>query len=150
MLVNATEYHQSFLKKSSEKPNVFDIKSVTIEHPKASHKLSKTIRQAKKVFEVGAGENFNRPLYSETTKSKKYLDAKSAKVTNRTHTYKRYASTYSIKILNSFYLELQGKDTEYAIRNKLLDLLTQLKRFKFVITLVLEFKKREIDDKNKI
>ena len=78
------------------------------------------------------------------------MDAKSAKVTNRTHTYKRYASTYSIKILNSFYLELQGKDTEYAIRNKLLDLLTQLKRFKFVITLVLEFKKREIDDKNKI
>ena len=33
------------------------------------------------------------------------------------------------------------KDTEYAIRNKLIDLLTELKGFKFVTTLVLEFKK---------
>ena len=33
------------------------------------------------------------------------------------------------------------KDTEYAVRNKLIDLLTELKGFKFVTTLVLEFKK---------
>ena len=32
------------------------------------------------------------------------------------------------KILNSFNPELQLKDTEYAIRNKLIDLMTKLKK----------------------
>ena len=35
--------------KTFENRNVVDIKSVTIEHPKTFHKLSKTIRQAEKV-----------------------------------------------------------------------------------------------------
>ena len=47
--------------------------------------------------------------------------------------------------MNSFNPELQLKDTEYAIRNKLIDLLTELKDFKFLTTL--EFKKIESDDK---
>ena len=34
---------------ATEKPNIVDIKSVNIEHPKTSHKLSKTISQAEKV-----------------------------------------------------------------------------------------------------
>ena len=41
--------HQS---KSIENPNVLDIKSVTIAHPKTSHKLCKTIRQGKKFSQV--------------------------------------------------------------------------------------------------
>ena len=45
------------------------------------------------------------------------------------------------EILNAFNPELQLKDTEFAIRNKPIDLLTEMKRFKYVITLVLEFKK---------
>ena len=32
--------------KTFENPNIVDIKSVITEHPKTSHKLSKTIRQA--------------------------------------------------------------------------------------------------------
>ena len=40
-----------------------DIKAVISEHPKTSHKLSKTIRQAK---EVGS----NSSLYSQTKKVK--------------------------------------------------------------------------------
>ena len=40
-------------------------------------------------------------------------------------------------------------DTEYAIKNELIDLLTELKGFNFVTTLVLEFKKIENDDKTK-
>ena len=40
-----------------------DIKSVITEHPKASHKLSKNIRQAKKL-------GSNNPLYSDTKKVK--------------------------------------------------------------------------------
>ena len=55
--------------------------------------------------------------------------------------------TYSIKILNSFNPELQLKDTESAIRNKLIDLLTKLRGFKFIVTLVLEFKKIEKEEK---
>ena len=56
-----------------------------------------------------------------------------------------YASVYSVEIYNSLDLELQLKDTKSAIRNKLIDLLTdflltELKGFKFVRTLVLEFK----------
>ena len=58
---NAIEYYNSYLKRKNtklikrpkiitqqrkgiENPNIADIKSVIIEHPKTSHKLSKTIK----------------------------------------------------------------------------------------------------------
>ena len=64
---NSQEYHQSFIGKKNtksvkqskiityqpktfENPNTVDIKSAIVEHSKASHKLSKTIEQAKKRF----------------------------------------------------------------------------------------------------
>ena len=56
----------------------------------------------------------------------------------RSHAYESYACTYNI--LNSFNLELQLKNTKFASRNKLTGLLPELKRFKFVATLDLEFK----------
>ena len=43
------------------------------------------------------------------------------------------------RISNSFNLKLQLKDTESAIKNELIDLLSTLRGFKFVTTLVLEF-----------
>ena len=78
---NAKEYYQSFLKNRTKKlvkrskiitqqrnipenHNIIDIKSVHIEHSKTSHKLSKTKRQAKKVFQEGAGKNSYSPLCS--------------------------------------------------------------------------------------
>ena len=57
---------------------------------------------------------------------------KNAKVTKRSHVYRGHASICNIVILNSFNPELQLKDNESAIRNKLKDLLTELKEFKFV------------------
>ena len=45
--------------------------------------------------------------------------------------------------------EPQLKNTESAIKNKLKDLLSELRGFKFVNTLVIEFKKIEIDDTTK-
>ena len=39
------------LLKATQKPNIFDIKPVTIEHPKASTKLAKTIKQTKIIFQ---------------------------------------------------------------------------------------------------
>ena len=55
--------------------------------------------------------------------------------------HKVYAGTYSLEVLNPFNLELQLKDTESAIKNKLINFLSELREFKFVTILVLEFKK---------
>ena len=49
------------------------VKSVILEHPKTSLKLSKAIRQTEKVSQVGAGKNSDSPLYSETKKKKKIV-----------------------------------------------------------------------------
>ena len=51
--------------------------------------------------------------------------------------------------MNTFNPELQIKDTKSAIKNELIYLLTELKSFKFVTTLVLEFKNIVRDDKTK-
>ena len=77
------------------------------------------------------------------------MNEKSVKITKQAHTFKGYASSYNVEILNSFNLELQLKDTESAIKSKLIELLTQLKGFKFVTKLVLVFKKTESKDKIK-
>ena len=66
---------------------------------------------------------------------------KNVKMTKWCHAYKGYASTYIVEILNSFIPDLQLKDTESALKNKLIDLLSELKGFKFVTTLVLGYKK---------
>ena len=51
--------------------------------------------------------------------------------------------------MHSFNPELQLQDTAFSIRNKLIDLLTELKGFKFVTKLVFELKKIENDFKTK-
>ena len=63
---------------------------------------------------------------------------------------KSYASTYNVKILNPFNPQLQLKDTESTIKNLLRKLLSGLRKFKFVTTLVLEFKKRRLMMKQSI
>ena len=70
---------------------------------------------------------------------------------NKTSTclYKGYASSYNIEILSTFNPELHLRDTEFAIKNKLKKILTELTGFKFITTLILVFKKIEIDDKTK-
>ena len=152
---NAKEHYQSFIRKKKksvkkseiitdqtktfENPNIVDI--IITEQPKTSHKLSKTIRQAKKV-------GFNSSLYSDTKKGENFLNEKNVKI-KRELAFKDFASTYNVEILNSFNPELQLKDTESAIKSKLIELLTQLEGFKFVTTLVLVFKKIESEDKTK-
>ena len=59
-------------------------------------------------------------------------------------------STYNVEILNSFNPEIQLKDTESAIKNKLINLLPELRGFKFVTKLILEFKKIENDGEKNI
>ena len=64
-------------------------------------------------------------------------------MTKWAYAFKGFATSYNVTILNSFNFELQLKDIESAIKSKLIDLLTQLKGFKFVTTLVLVFAKIE-------
>ena len=51
--------------------------------------------------------------------------------------------------MNSYNPEIQLKDTEYVIENKLIDLFTELKDLKFMTTLALEFKQIENNHKVK-
>ena len=128
--------------KTFQNPNIVDIKSVITEHAKTSHKLSKTIRKAEKV-------SSNSSLYSDTKKSEKILNEKNVKRAKGAHAFKGYASSYNAKISIFFNPELELKDAESANKSKLIELLTQLKGFKSVTTLVLVFKKLEIKDKTK-
>ena len=73
------------------------------------------------------------------------MNEKNVKLTKGLHAFKDYANFYNVEILNSFNPEL--KDTESAIKNKLIDLLIKLKGFKFVKILILEFKKKQSNDK---
>ena len=77
------------------------------------------------------------------------MNEKNIKIIKREYAFNGYASTYNAEILNSFNPELQHKDTESAIKSNLTELLSQLRRFKFVTILVLVFKKMESKDKTK-
>ena len=72
----------------------------------------------------------------------KIFSTKNIKITKREHAFKGFASTYNVEILNSFNPELQLKDTESPIKNKLKKLFSELGGFKFVTALVLVFFKR--------
>ena len=82
-------------------------------------------------------------------KSENFLNEKNIKIAKWEHAFEGYASTYNVEILNFFNSELQLKDTESAIKSKLIELLTQLKGLKFVKTLFLVFKNIESEDKTK-
>ena len=73
------------------------------------------------------------------------------KITKQAHAFKDFASSCNVEILSSFNPELQLKDTESAIKNKLKKLLTELRLrgFKFVTILVLVFEKIESEDETK-
>ena len=79
----------------------------------------------------------------------KILNKNYIKITKRKHACKGFTSTYNVEILSYFNPELQPKNTESAIKNELKDLLSELRGYKFVTTVVLVFKKIESDDKTK-
>ena len=93
---------------------------------------------------LAIGKKLTAPLYSGTTKHFFFLRKKSYKkwkLSKRCHGCKGYASHYDVEILNFLDPELQFENTESAIENKLKDLLSESRDFKFVTTLVIEFKK---------
>ena len=62
-------------------------------------------------------------LYNETTNSEKFVEEtmniKKEKNSKQSHAFKGYVYTYNVEILNSFSPELQLKNTESGIENKL-------------------------------
>ena len=66
---------------------------------------------------------------------------KKEKIKKQSHAYEGYASTYNVEISNSVNPELQLQDAKSTIRDKLKDLLTELKKIELVTAMVLEFKK---------
>ena len=82
-------------------------------------------------------------------KSERFLNEINAKITKREHAFKGYGTSYNVETLNYFNPEQQLKDIESAIKSKLIELLIQLKGFKFVTTLVLVLKKIENEHKKK-
>ena len=104
---NAKEHYQSFIRKKKytksvkqwkiiayfpkifESPNIINIKSVITEHPKNSHKLSKTIRQAENISQVSTYSS----LYSDTKESKNFLNKRNLKITKRAPVFKVFATS---------------------------------------------------------
>ena len=74
-------------------------------------------------------------------------EKKNVKTTKRVHDFKGYISSYNAEIVNPFNPELQCKDTQSEIKIKLKKLLSELRWFKFVTTLVFVLEKRESKDK---
>ena len=74
--------------------------------------------------------------------NKKYI-----KIAKREHAFKDQASTFNVETLNSFISKLLLKDTESAMKSKLINFLSELKDFKFMATLALVFTKIEKEDK---
>ena len=50
-------------------------------------------------------------------------------ITKWSHPCRGYASIYYVETLNSFNPEIHLKDTEFAIKNKLIDLLFEMRGF---------------------
>ena len=96
--------------------------------------------------------NPTTPLYSDIKRRENFFDEedtiKNENIAKWSHAYKGYASTY-VDIVNSLFPEIQLKNTGSVIKNKLKDLLCELRGFKIVMALVLADKKIETDDVSK-
>ena len=57
--------------------------------------------------------------------------------------FENHTRSYNVEILNSFNTRQQLTSTEPTINNKLKNLLIEFRRFEFIITLVLELKKKK-------
>ena len=111
-----------------------------------------TDEEVKDLVAINFSEYFistKEKLYSKLNKTQ-YLSkvAKSLYISLKTlnegqsNSYDNFMHLYNVEILNLLVLELQLKDTKSAIKNKLKELLSKLKKFKVPTVLVLGYKKR--------
>ena len=59
-------------------------------------------------------------LYIVIQKSQNFLNEENVRIIKRARAFKGFASSYDVDILNSSNLELQLKETESAIKSKLI------------------------------
>ena len=71
------------------------------------------------------------------------MNENNVKTSKQSYPYRGYLSTCNAKFLNSFNPELQLKDTQSAVENKIINVLPEFRGFKFVTKLVLVFKKNK-------
>ena len=83
---------------------------------KSPVKLSKSIRQAERQV---LSKIVKIPRWNK--KHKIFGTKINVKLTKRAHIFNGYASSYNVKILSSFNPELQLKDNESAVKNKVID-----------------------------
>ena len=76
-------------------------------------------------------------LYTVTSQNVKIIWTKKRKITKQSQAYKGYASSYNVNILNFFNPELELRNTESEIKNKLINLFSEKRGFKFVTALVI-------------
>ena len=69
------------------------------------------------------------------------MNEQNVKITKREHAFKGYACSYNVEILSSFNPELHLKDTESAIKSKLIELLSQLRGFELVTRSIFSIEK---------
>ena len=105
-----------------QKPNIFGIELVIIEHPKTTIKLSKSKKGSKIITQ-------------QPRKIKFYTDSKAADCTLQLdilrYLRKKYSKLYEIKILSSKMYDEQLNLARSSIRNKLLGTTKELKNLKF-------------------
>ena len=81
------------------------------------------LEEAKEVWQIGTAKVLTTALYNETTNPEKFVEEtmniKKEKNSKQSHAFKGYVYTYNVEILNSFNPELQLKNTESGIENKL-------------------------------
>ena len=65
-------------------------------------------------------------------KQKNFVNEKNVKTTTSSYAHTGCGSSCNVEILSSFNPELQLKDIESTIKNKLMNLLSKLRGFKFV------------------
>lgn len=92
---------------------------------------------------LATGKNWTTSWYSETTKPEVFFDEtktmkKSKNKNNQAIGFKNYRHIYNVEILNSLNPEIQFKNTKSVIKNKLKNLLSELRGCKFVITFKLK------------
>ena len=87
--------------KSFESPNIVDMKSVIIEHPKLYINYSRLYARLK-MFP----KQTLIALYMVVKKSEKFLSKKNVKITKRAHAFKGYTSSYNVGTSDSFDPEL--------------------------------------------
>ena len=101
---------------------------------------------------LGMGKNRKTSLFCDTIKYEKKFwgkeNYKKCKINKTISSLWRLCKRLYYSCFEFFY-ELQLKNTESAIKNKLKYLITELTGYKFVTTLVLKLKKRESNDATK-